>query len=171
MIQLYNTALFQSTNFPYSSVSPGRTQKGPPRHAVFLGQWGATSSELVLQCYLFDHKTFDNQSITLLKLFDQSISWDPYLAKTSLFPYRCTVKLYTYGRRTFLTRCMVISLYNFNSQIKLHWYRTGVQESVHCTVVWWHYATLFEIYYFLTFIHTIQSHIRSSFTIRRGPFS
>jgi hypothetical protein len=24
--------------------------------------------------------------------------------------------------------------------------------------VWWHYATLFEINYFLTFIHTIQSH-------------
>jgi hypothetical protein len=37
--------------------------------------------------------------------------------------------------------------------------------------VWRHYATLFEIYYFLTFIHTIQSHIRSSFTIHRGPSS
>jgi len=34
MIQLYNTALARSTNFPYSSVSPSRTQPGPPRHAV-----------------------------------------------------------------------------------------------------------------------------------------
>jgi hypothetical protein len=36
MIQLYNTALAQSTNFPYSSVSPSRTQPGPPRHVVFV---------------------------------------------------------------------------------------------------------------------------------------
>ncbi len=34
MIQLYNTALARSTNFPYSSVSPSRTQPGPPRHAI-----------------------------------------------------------------------------------------------------------------------------------------
>ncbi len=36
MIQLYNTALAQSTNFPYSSVSPSRTQPGPPKHAVLV---------------------------------------------------------------------------------------------------------------------------------------
>jgi hypothetical protein len=30
MIQLYNT------NFPYSSLSPSRTQPGPPRHAVLV---------------------------------------------------------------------------------------------------------------------------------------
>jgi hypothetical protein len=36
MIQLYNTALARSTNFPYSSVSPSRTQPGPPRHAVLV---------------------------------------------------------------------------------------------------------------------------------------
>ncbi len=34
MIQLYNTTLARGTNFPYSSVSPSRTQLGPPRHAV-----------------------------------------------------------------------------------------------------------------------------------------
>jgi hypothetical protein len=32
--------------------------------------------------------------------------------------------------------------------------------------VWWHYATLFEIYYFLTFIHTIQSH-----SVHSSPFA
>ena len=32
--------------------------------------------------------------------------------------------------------------------------------------VWWHYATLFEIYYFLTFIHTIQSH-----SVHPSPFA
>jgi hypothetical protein len=36
MIQLYNTTLAQSTHFPYSSVSPSRTQPGPPRHAVWV---------------------------------------------------------------------------------------------------------------------------------------
>ncbi len=32
--------------------------------------------------------------------------------------------------------------------------------------VWWHYATLFEMYYFLTFIHTIQSH-----SVHPSPFA
>jgi hypothetical protein len=32
--------------------------------------------------------------------------------------------------------------------------------------VWWHYATLFEIYNFLTFIHTIQSH-----SVHSSPFA
>jgi len=36
MIQLYNTAIARSTNFPYSSVFPSRTQPGPPRHAVLV---------------------------------------------------------------------------------------------------------------------------------------
>ncbi len=36
MIQLYNTAVAQSKNFPYSSVSPSRTQPGPLRHAVLV---------------------------------------------------------------------------------------------------------------------------------------
>jgi hypothetical protein len=35
--------------------------------------------------------------------------------------------------------------------------------------VWCHYATLFDIHYYLTIIHTVQSYIHSSFTIRRGP--
>jgi hypothetical protein len=34
MIQLYKTALARGTNFPYSSVSPSRTQPGPLRSAV-----------------------------------------------------------------------------------------------------------------------------------------
>jgi hypothetical protein len=36
MIQIYNTAVALSTNFPYSSVPPSRTQPGPPRHAVLI---------------------------------------------------------------------------------------------------------------------------------------
>ncbi len=52
MIHLYNTALAQSTNFPNSSVSPSRTQLGPPRHAVLVHgcnfQWASSP-------VLFDH--------------------------------------------------------------------------------------------------------------------
>jgi hypothetical protein len=51
MIQLYNTALALSTNFPYSSLSPSRTQPSPPRHAVLV-HGVQPPGELVLQCYL-----------------------------------------------------------------------------------------------------------------------
>jgi hypothetical protein len=50
MLQLYNTALGPSTIFSFTQVYPlaGLSQ----RKACCLGPWGATSSELVLQCYL-----------------------------------------------------------------------------------------------------------------------
>jgi hypothetical protein len=40
------------------------------------------------------------------------------------------------------------------------------EENFKGSKVWWHYATLFEIYYFLTFIHTIQSH-----SVHPSPFA
>ncbi len=127
MIQLYILPLFEVQIFPtqvYPLAELSQVLQGMLSWSMGCNfQW--TSSPVI-----FDHKTFDNQSIMLLKLFDQSISWDSYLAQTSLFPYRCTLKFNTYGPLTFLTRWTVISLYNFNSQIILHWYRTGVQGSV-----------------------------------------
>jgi hypothetical protein len=44
--------------------------------------------------------------------------------------------------------------------------RVADPHSLNFLKVWWHYATLFEIYYFLTFIPTIQSH-----SVHPSPFA
>jgi hypothetical protein len=50
--------------------------------------------------------------------------------------------------------------YNLDMIIHMPW------PMITFSKVWWHYADLFEIYYFLTFIHTIQSH---SFILHHSP--
>jgi hypothetical protein len=85
MIQVYNTALARSTNFHYSSVSPSRSQPGSSK-ACCLGPWGATSSELALQCYLITRLA----SLSLFCMIENWFLIDPlhYLSSRPDFGFK-----------------------------------------------------------------------------------
>ncbi len=97
--------------------------------------------------------------------FSFRFMWHSLRFKFSLFPFdakQAKNPLFHFKAERFSLRFFL-----FRSSTENEWHTCNI----FFLKVWWHYATLFEIYYFLTFIHTIQSHIHSSFTIRRGPSS
>ncbi len=122
MIQLYNTALARSTNFPYSSVSPSRTQPGPPRHAVLVHAAFVVDfvySNCLFNSFFFLHNFFWRPALCWTTE-PQGSSLNPTLTWLSISYF--SQEHFSYTRRCELEICHSFELLSVNPVLKIFFY-------------------------------------------------